>query len=377
MTNKKRPTRPEEGRAAAIVAAATAGTLHPLDRPPLQNVADYFLQLPGRAAGVLEVTSHGDPDRANLHAQLRKQGLSHLNPRLSKFWSAYLPPMPLHQRGLPVKYADVLSKLPQIEQVLLSLERQERYATGAWEESVEADQLRHLGVSSVLGLNNGEPSINFLPPGDGGGSGPSAVVAAALSEASKPDNQRKLERGPYPERAGGADHEAASRARHLFVWMHPTRMLPFYALADRVLPTQPPALPGPLTDLWVGGDFRSGEVVWHTDGGAWREVPTDKPFRTAQTGGLLSPTRPPTATPMATARLTAIPAIMAVLPSRWAASAARPDTITNCVPILNHLLRRTRPSAPAPVQGPVVGNRAGDSSYRIQSCHPGSAGARP
>jgi len=203
MTNKKRPTRPEEGRAAAIVAAATAGTLHPLDRPPLQNVADYFLQLPGRTAGVLEVTSHGDPDRANLHAQLRKQGRSHLNPRLSKFWSAYLPPMPLHQRGLPVKYADVLSKLPQIEQVLLSLERQERYATGAWEESVEADQLRHLGVSSVLGLNNGEPSINFLPPGDGGGSGPSAVVAAALSEASKPDNQRKLERDPYPERAGG------------------------------------------------------------------------------------------------------------------------------------------------------------------------------
>lgn len=107
------------------------------------------------------------------------------------------------------------------------------------------------------------------------------MVAAALSEANKPDNQRKLERGPYPERGGGVDHEAVGRPRHLFVWMRPTRMPPFYALADRVLPTQPSALPWPLTDLWVAGDFRSGEVVWHSDGGAWREVPTDKPFKTA------------------------------------------------------------------------------------------------
>jgi hypothetical protein len=276
---KSRSPRPEEGRAAAIVAAATAGAVRPLDLPPLQNVADYVLQLPDRPTGVLEVTSHGDPDRANLYAQLSRQGMSHPAPRLTRFWSAYLPPMPLHHRGLPVKYADVLSHLPQIEEVLLGLERQERYATGAWEESVEADLLRDLGVSSVLGLSSGPPSINFLPPGSGGGSGPGAVVAAALSEASKPDNQRKLDRGPHPERRGDVDLKAASRPRHLFVWMRPTRMLPFYALADRVLPTQPSPLPGAVTDLWVGGDFRSGEVVWHTDGSLWREVPTDKPFR--------------------------------------------------------------------------------------------------
>jgi hypothetical protein len=37
------------------------------------------------------------------------------------------------------------------------------------------------------------------------------------------------------------------------------------------------------------------------------------------------------------------------------------------VPIFIHLLRRTRPSAPEPVRGPAVGNRAGDSSYRSKA----------
>ena len=259
------------------MTAATGGTTDPLDIPPLQGVADYELYLPSRPVGVLEVTSHGDPDRANLHAQMGNRGLSHPAARLTRFWSAYLPSMPLHQRGLPVKYADVLAHLPQIENVLLGLERQERYQTGPWEESVEAHQLRALGVESVVGINNGEPSINFLPPGDGGGSGPGAVVAAALSEAAKPDNQRKLAKGPRP--FATVDVEAAARPRHLFVWVRPTRMVPFYALADRVLPSQPPELPRSVTDLWVAGTFRSGEVVWHSDGGPWHEISTDQPFQ--------------------------------------------------------------------------------------------------
>jgi len=78
--------------------------------------------------------------------------------------------------------------------------------------------------------------------------------------------------------------------------------------------------------------------------------------------GLLPPTRPPTATPMATARLTAALATIVVLPSKQAASAARPDTIETSVPIFIHLLRRTRPGAPAPVRRPAVGNRVGGSS---------------
>jgi hypothetical protein len=57
-----------------------------------------------------------------------------------------------------------------------------------------------------------------------------------------------------------------------------SRLVPFYALADRVLPSERPDLPGAVTDLWIGGQFRSGEVIWHTDGGSWRDIVTDKPF---------------------------------------------------------------------------------------------------
>ena len=185
-------------------------------------------------------------------------------PQLTKFWTLNLPPL---ASSFHKPYADVVKRLEEIVALLSTLEAQGRNRVGGrTDRSYEADALLNLGVDLGMALSKGEPGVFFVPPGEGGASGPGAIVAAAISEARKPDNVTKLMKG----HGGGS--------RHLFVWIAATRAVPYFALADRVLPNQHLDLPPVITDLWIGGVFRSGEVVWHSSGGRWRDVVTDRAF---------------------------------------------------------------------------------------------------
>lgn len=192
-------------------------------------------------------------------------------PSLGRFWSLYLPPIGAEEH-LP--YGDVVRNLDDIVMVLTVLESREQWEFGGPYQDVshEGSVLLRLGVESGFASGVGRPGVFFLPPGDGGASGSSAVVAAAIEEANKADNLHKLEK---------ATGDGAADSRHLFVWIASSQMVPYLALLDGALPQEAPALPPPITDLWIGGQFRSGEVIWHWNGSTWTSVVTDNPVARA------------------------------------------------------------------------------------------------
>lgn len=255
---KTRPERPDEIRAREIVCAAIGAAWELLDRHPLQGVCDYRLHVAGQPAGVLEVTTHGDPLRMNLGKQTDRGGWSRPSSRLHHFWSVHLPRIEKWETRSPYRYADVIDDMPQLEDLLDGLESVGVLEVGRWSERPLFERLRALGVESARGMRTGEPGIHVLPPGNGGGSGPGAVTGAAESEAAKEDNRRKLAKGPYPE---GEQETERPFPAHLFVWISPERVIPLLALADRVPPTPPASVPEEISDLWVAGDLRSGELV--------------------------------------------------------------------------------------------------------------------
>lgn len=253
--------RADERRAAAIVAAELGASTSTLDEPPLQNFADFKVHLPGRLPAVLEVTSHGDHERASLDNAMMRRTNEFRRPELSKIWALHLPDM---RSGYQLPYKEVLKNLDQIVKVLRLLEAKQQFNVGGGSDrSIEAAALLKRGVYFAIAARTDNPGVVLVPPGDGGWSGTSAVVAGAISEARKSDNVRKLERGLG---------DGTASARHLFVWIVPSQMVPYFALNDRELPTEPPDLPDALTDLWIGGRYRSGDVVWHWDGTSWADV---------------------------------------------------------------------------------------------------------
>lgn len=267
MSRKKKQQRepsPEELRAAEIVAAELGVTLTPLDVPPRQNFADFTIQADGQLPGVIEVTRHADPVRLSLNAAMRDREQRFPRSDLTALWCVYLPPLRSSEHR---RYADVVADIENIVLVLKVWEaRGELHAqpTNPLQRN-DREILHRLGVDWVIGATSDEPGVYFIEPGDGGASGTPAAVAAGLSEARKPDNQRKLEKAT-------GDSDASSR--HLFVWLTSSRMLPYFALMDRKLPTTAPDLPAYVTDLWIAGGSRSNEVVWHWDGRVWSEVTT-------------------------------------------------------------------------------------------------------
>lgn len=173
---------------------------------------------------VFEITSHGDPLRINLGKQMDRGGWTHQASRLNRFWSVHLPPIRRAADRLPYRYVDLLENLPELENLLSEFEMTGVFDVGPWEPSSQYERLRALGVESAQGLNNGEPSINVLPPGGGGGSGPGAVAGAVQVELGKEDNRRKHSKGPYPENDGEIVRPFPA---HLFVWVSPSAALPF------------------------------------------------------------------------------------------------------------------------------------------------------
>lgn len=270
MSRARKPRKPtwEEARASEIVGATLGVPVEILDVPPLQNYPDYKVH-DGDPPSVLEVTQHVDQDRMELHVAMGRRNYEFPRADLERLWSLQLHPMESENH---LKYSQVVSNVDTIAMILGVLEASNQFQFGSalyYERrpNHEADILRRLGIEYGRALSSGvgEPGIHFLPPGDGGATGPLAVVGAALKEARKPDNERKLKRGV-------GDGEASDR--HLFVWISGTKALPYFAMLDHELPATPPALPPWVSQLWIGGRFRTEEVVWRWDGSRWSEVAT-------------------------------------------------------------------------------------------------------
>jgi hypothetical protein len=88
------------------------------------------------------------------------------------------------------------------------------------------------------------------------------VLRAIENEASKLDNKSKLAAVAAPE-------------RHLFVYLHWRNYPAWVALLGSNIPSDPPALPAEITDVWAAAPDRSKNVfaVWRfTAGQGWRDL---------------------------------------------------------------------------------------------------------
>jgi hypothetical protein len=126
-----------------------------------------------------------------------------------------------------------------------------------WRASCVGRIFRDLRVSSGSVISRKGPGI-FVDLGPRGGRVDVRVpIEAALREARKPDNPRKLG-------ATNADK------RHLVVYVDPSsNYLAWKSLLDCVPPPGAPQLPVEITDIWIFSETRSPHeyVVWH--GGAF------------------------------------------------------------------------------------------------------------
>jgi len=87
------------------------------------------------------------------------------------------------------------------------------------------------------------------------------VLRAVENEASKLDNRRKLAAVDAPE-------------RHLFLYLHWRNYPAWVTLLGSHIPSDPPALPTEITDIWAAAPDRTKDVfaVWRfTAGQGWRD----------------------------------------------------------------------------------------------------------
>jgi hypothetical protein len=104
---------------------------------------------------------------------------------------------------------------------------------------------------------------------------PENVTGAIEDEATKPDNRRKLAASGCVE-------------RHLFVYIHAQKFLPWISLIESEPPCQPPALPPEITHIWAAADTYSGNGfrVWRADQAHWEDFGTvaGSPVTTLENG---------------------------------------------------------------------------------------------
>jgi hypothetical protein len=124
-------------------------------------------------------------------------------------------------------------------------------------------------IYNELGIESGRVArwkvpgqIRIATPGGGGFVMPENLQKAIESEASKPDNCKKL---------GLAD----TSERHLFVYVSSLNFLAWAALIEGDMPSEPPELPNEITDVWAvtGAGRKDQYVVWKaTREARWQNV---------------------------------------------------------------------------------------------------------
>jgi hypothetical protein len=218
---------------------------------------DYQVELPAGEEIAVEVTRAADPTHISTSYEVlsvNKGGQFIRADRCSKDW--YVIPIVGARIGLIRQEVDAY--LASIEQA--GIERFFAYTDAA--ESAEVRSiLEDLGVEAGWVASwKTSPQICIALPG----LGPEIVdstsaINAALVEANKPDNQRKLS-------ASGCAQ------RHLFVFMDHSFFGGWMAMNDHLPPEVPVSLPAAITHLWIAASTRtSGEYV------VWKAVAGDVP----------------------------------------------------------------------------------------------------
>jgi hypothetical protein len=254
--------RPDELAAFAIVRRVLGVDVKPHDRDGLQNAVDGLLRYPDGRIGVLEVSSLGPTSEAAITGVLKDEAKSRYTVvGLANTWIVTVP------RDFPPK------KLEGIDALLLVCEErgvswlEDLYGLSLLGEVTSAvTKAVDAGVSAEVARRSAgcPPEVWVMADGvggvaDGGERLLPGELATHLESATMQSKLAKVGKG------GHAD-------RHLFLWV---RMSAFtYAVVDNLyfggpLPSDPPDLPGGLTQLWLAGGHHRGGVVRAIHGDRW------------------------------------------------------------------------------------------------------------
>lgn len=259
--------RPEERRAAAIVAALTECSTRQLDIGDGQQRPDYALDVNGRQIGVLEVTAISSQAINSFWSNKNARHRSWYHPSLRCSWLVSLDSPDRTLKSLRKPVDAVLSKLEaEHVQFASSLQHYRKPVHPIPAELSEAGvvELHALGAERADG---GHVFVTLMP--SGGSYGVQSATVALDHVLRYEDNRKKL--------AGDLER------RELFVWVDPPSAAasalstfsksPFRSSLEEVPPPQlPPEATAVWAALWADGHGKLAAVVWHGDSSGWRVV---------------------------------------------------------------------------------------------------------
>ena len=254
----------EEAWARDCIGEALPGcTVDQHDDGSEPGMYDLTITYPDGHVGAVEVTAAVDAQPLELWKLARRQGKPWTEPALAGGWLVRVQPS--------ARANNLVRQLPGL---LGDLERDGRRAVSG--DQASADQAcvvaGQLGIVQALqGPTEHPGSIYIMPPErpleQMGGYSPSTGDPLArwlgewVSDPSRTDNLRKLERSGAPE-------------RHLFLLV-PGFNSGSFAVSDLLiapgapLPTIPPALPAEITHVWAASTWDSGDGFRWSPDAAW------------------------------------------------------------------------------------------------------------
>lgn len=214
-----------------------------------QNHHDFDVVTADGRELAIEVTQASDQARIALGAALARHGTIDNPGRLA--WQLDLRP------GVRAKGA-LRAALPS----LMQLEGVGEWVYGFhscedYPDVPAAVALSARGVEGWLAFvpsPSGRPVVTSVVASEGGIKHESLVIEAAVAEARKPDNLEKLARAHQPE-------------KHLFVWVNWFGQPLLWSTLQSQEPVSLPALPPPLTGLWIAAGMSDFGVVWRYQAG--------------------------------------------------------------------------------------------------------------
>jgi len=237
-----------EAAAQRIVESLVVGSRMRFRNVQSQGEHDFNLEYADGTKAVLEVTISTDEAAEATAAAITKS--RHGGPFVSRGCCAhdwYVHPTP---------GARINRVRAEVSSFLAAIEAEGRREFNAWTDSAESPGvlaiLQELGVEQGTAMKWKSPGIGIALPGDGGLVAPDLVNTAVETEASKPDNRRKL-------------GTASPGEKHLFVYITTANHVVWVAVRDESPPEVGLVLPPEVTHAWVSA--WAGDGGWHV---VWR-----------------------------------------------------------------------------------------------------------